>query len=96
MKWILGCEERSDSSGCSLRQGAGYRAAYNTGWQPGPRCCRRGPLPHTPKLAASCLPVMAGDPELTAETGRALVNRKRGTIWIQVQRKLALSCQVCQ
>lgn len=76
---MLGREERGDSSGCSLRQGAGAS------------CC----VPHRVaarasvdplKLAASCLPVLAGDPELSDETGRALVKGRRGPIWIQVQR----------
>lgn len=76
---MLAHEEHGDSSGCSLRQGAGASCCVRH------RVAARASVDPL-KLAASCLLVLAGDPELSEETGRVLVKGRRGPIWIQVQR----------
>lgn len=59
MKWILGREEHRDTLGCSLRQGVGYHAVYDTGWQLGfSTVLQRNPSYASPKRLASCLGVM--------------------------------------
>lgn len=83
--------KHGDSLRSSLRRDAGCRAVFNIRWQPRPRRCCRDPSHVSLKVAASFLAGVVGDPERTAEKGRALVS---GAVRIQIQRYIAgeISC----